>query len=189
MAVYYAKGTYNVECTECALQQSKAGDPMIALKVKVLDSVAEDGAFVPEDEQYERRIYLVIKNDEESLNDIAERLRGAGWRGNRFESLPDEMVGLQFAADCWHGVNKGTDPKYAGQPQENWSLWSPNRHESKPLENKPEVAKDLNALLGKVLKNTPVKPKDDEFRPGPKQEAKLRGKGDDAGPPDDEIPF
>jgi hypothetical protein len=186
MGVYYAKGTYNVECLEAALQTSSKGDPMIALKVKVLASVAEDGSFVPEDEQYERRIYMVIKNEEESLTDIAERLRGAGWNGTKFEGLPTEMVGLQFAADCWHAMNKGSDPKYAGQMQESWALWSPNRRESKPLENKPSVAKDLNNLLGKVLKNTPVVPKPQNQE----QSRNHAGRGDDAGPPPrDEIPF
>lgn len=198
MGVYYAKGTYNVECVECALQNSKAGDPMIVLKVRVLAAVADDGSFVPEEKQYERRIYIVVKGDEESLSDVAERLRGAGWQGNRFENLPTEMVGLEFAADCWHGINKGADPKYAGQEQENWSLWSPNRYESKPLENKPEVSKSLNALLGKVLKKTPAKASDkpeapatdDSLRPSPKQEAAMAGVGDDSGPPpNDEIPF
>lgn len=199
MGVYYAEGTYNVECTECALQESKkSGDPMIAMKIRILASVADDGSFVPEEKQYEKRIYIVVKNDEESLADVAERLRCAGWQGNRFENLPTEMVGLEFAADCWHGINKGTDPKYAGQEQENWSLWSPNRRESKPLENKPEVSKSLNALLGKVLKKTPAKlsgkpdalATDDSLRPSPKQEAAMTGVGDDSGPPpDDEIPF
>lgn len=198
MAVYYAKGTYNVECTECALQTSKAGDPMIAIKVQVLASVADDGSFVEEEKQYERRIYIVVKNTEEDLTDVAERLRSAGWQGTRFENLPTEMVGLRFAADCWHGTNKGNDPKYAGQEQENWALWSPNRRESKPLENKPEVAKNLNALFGKVLKKTTAKtaekpsanhPDAEAYRPGPKQEAAMAGRGDDAGPPDDEVPF
>jgi len=186
MAVYYDKGTYNVECLECALQTSSNGDPMIALKVRVLASVAEDGSFVTEQEQREQRIYMTIKNEEESLIDIAERLRGAGWNGTKFENLPTEMVGLQFAADCWHAINKGKNPKYAGQMEEKWALWSPNRREPKPLENNPSVAKDLNNLLGKVLKNTPVvqKPKNQE------QSRNHTGRGDDAGPPPrDEIPF
>lgn len=187
MSLYYAKGTYNVECIECALQESKSGNPMIALKVKVLDSVAKDGSFVPEEKQYDRRIFLAIDpNDDTSIEDVMVRLRQAGWTGDRFENISTEMVGLRFAADCWHSKSKSTDPKYAGQDQENWALWNPVRRESKPLENNPAVAKSLNALFGKRLKEGAKKP---DAPPASPPAAPPAPRGDDEGPPDDEVSF
>lgn len=188
MAVYYAEGDYNVECKELAFGRSKKGKPMIVLKVQVLDSVAEDGSFVPESKQYERTIYMTCDPEKQEVQDrIMEQLRHAGWQGAKFENLPKEMVGVQFVATCKHSENKNPESEYFGKLGESWWLWS-EKPASKPLENDPTVSREMNALFGKRLKETAPKapPKKDEPEPSPA----YAGTGDDSGPPpDDEVPF
>lgn len=203
MSLDYDKGVYSVECIECALGKNSKGNPMITLKVQVQDYVLPDGSLQPEQKQYERRIYMSVDpNDDASIEETAIRLRCAGWQGSRFESLPNDMVGLRFHADCWHSTNKGSDPKYAGQMEEKWAIHNPDRKgnfESKPLEHDPSVARSMNALFGKVLKSgqasqgsakPPVRqPAQSRPAPTPADQSRgFEGRGDDE-PPDDDVPF
>lgn len=187
MAAHYIAGTYNVECRECALSTVPAevnkvgGWPKIEMKILVKDWVNEKDEFVPEKRQFERTIEILIDpNDESSVEDVMNRLREAGWRGSQFETLCQDMVGVSFAADCVHKEDTWSkDPKYRGQIIERWFIWTP-RKERKPLENNPSVAKSLNALFGKRLKEG-VK-KQESVTTTVKEESKAP-RGDDEGPP------
>lgn len=193
MVAHYIAGTYNVECRECALSTVPAevnkvgGWPKIEMKILVKDWVNEKDEFVPEKKQFERTIEILIDpNDESSVEDVMNRLRQAGWRGTQFETLCQDMVGVQFAADCVHKEDTWSkDPKYRGQIIERWFIWTP-RKERKPLENNPTVAKSLNALFGKRLKEGAKKP---DAPPASPPAAPPAPRGDDEGPPDDEVPF
>lgn len=193
MAVYYTEGRYNVRCNEVAFQtKPESGEESIAIRVTVLASVAADDSFVPETRQWEKTIYLKIDpNDEAKLEKILVSLRQAGWSGDNFLTLPDDLVGQEFVANCSHYVaSKG---EKAGEKCEAWYIWTPRAFTSEPLVNDPKVAKGLNALMGKKLKEIPArttasKPKPSP-KPDPEQSPAFVGKGDDQGPPDDDVPF
>lgn len=182
MGVHYGKGKYNCTGVEAALQESSKGQPMLALKFTVDSECQKDGSETP-CEGYERRLWLVVDEaDEEGMDKAVRKMRQIGFQGIKMEDFPKWFVGKEFYANCWIGTNKKQGTKYFGQEQENWDVWTP-KAESKPLENKTEVAKKMNAILGKKLKETataaPAEP--------PKVEAKVEG--DSSGIPDDEVPF
>jgi len=206
MGIHYAEGDYVGECLETALSESKSGKPMIVLKMQVQEYLpGGDNPPIPEDRQYERTLYLVVDPDSEERREwVMKKLRHAGWTGTKFETLENDLTGKCFALRCTHQENKQQGSKYFGQMQEQWDLALPER-ESKPLQSKPALAKTLNALFGKTLKDTAPKPTPaakpnlnhpdaEAYRPPVNEPSpSYAGKGDDIPPgapiPDDEVPF
>lgn len=203
MGVYYAEGEYSAECKEVAFSQSKGSDekpskPMIVLRMQIMEYLpGGDDPPVPESKQYERTIYMVVDPDSEERREwVMKKLRFAGWCGTKFETLADDLTGKEFALRCRHAENKQPG-NYFGQMQEQWDLCLPEK-ESKPLENKPAIAKSLNALFGKTLKETAPKvapaakpelrhPDAEAYRTAEPSRVPA-GVGDDS-PPDDEVLF
>ncbi len=181
--VFYADGNYTAEVIDLAFEESDS-NTQIVLKVKVMEQWDHTtGQWVPCANQYDRTIWLRIPEEEEYRKYIALKLRNAGWNGDKFETLRDDMLGKSIGV--MNKARVATGGKYAGQTIEGWDLPLPQR-ESKPLENKPQVAKKLNALFGKVLKETP-KLSATTDAPEPLQEQPV---GAAAGaPPNDEVPF
>lgn len=148
---FYDDGNYSMQILDVALGESSKENPQIVLRGKVIGRLFTDSAgeeFAEQvSAQYDRTIYLTVT--EKSRDMVLAKLRNAGWRGERFESLSSDMLGRSVRARCDIELSQGG--KYVGQQVEKWDLPLPPR-ESKPLENKPEVAKRLNALFGKALK-------------------------------------
>lgn len=150
---FYVDGNYTMQILDVALGESSNGNPQIVLRGKVIGRLVVDseGEEYPEQvsAQYDRTIYLTVT--EKSRDMVLAKLRNAGWTGERFESLAKDMLGRSVRSRC--DIKESQSEKYRGQMVENWDLSLPPR-ESKPLENKPEIAKRLNALFGKSLKET-----------------------------------
>ncbi len=172
MAVAYKDGQYNVEIIDVAFNEEDQKPPQIVLRVKVLQEYdATTGDYHPCLYQYDRTIYLQYMEEYKDI--LLAKLRGAGWEGDDFGQLRDQLLAKAcFAVNRCRIAEKG---KYAGQEVEGWDLYLPPR-ESKPLESKPQVARKLNALFGKVLKE------------GRQAESVPQPAGVGA-PPDDDVPF
>lgn len=189
MAVYYQTGNYYGECTDLALSEDDNGKATIVLRMRIesqWDHTIADWVAVPN--AYERTAYMGIPEEDENRKYVLMKLRHAGWKGT-FDTLRDELVGTKFACKC--DVKQAKTGKYAGQDKEFWDLPLPPR-ESTPLENKPAVAKKLNALFGKMLKEgaAPAKPTGKPPAPpkqAPAPEPEQAGVG--GGIPSDDIPF
>lgn len=184
MGVFYNEGQYEAEVLEHAFQLTKNKDKvMIVLKLKITGWLdVPSGDIMPDQNQYERRIYMVIPDDEEGKAKVLAKLRGAGWEGTRFEDF--NLDGRTVQVRCYHTEDKKEGSKYFGQQQENWDLRRP--FESKPLEDDKSLAKKLNALFGKELKATAPKP---ASKPAPQPQTVP---GDDFNPPypeDETVPF
>ncbi len=173
MATAYGDGKFNVDIVDVAFTEDEANPPQIVIRARIMEECdPTTGDWHPCLNQWDRTIYL--RYSEEYKDYILAKLRGAGWEGTDFSTLKSDMVGKSCVA-----VNRcriATKGKYQGQEVEGWDLFLPPR-ESKPLESKPAVARKLNALFGKVLK--------DSGKPAPAPVAVTNG----APPEDDEVPF
>ena len=183
---YYGEGTYQVNVNEVAFQMTTKAPPrpMIVLKFTVTGFIPSNGdAWTPEQEQYERRIYMMVDPDKPKQKEfVLMKLREAGWNGEKFEELGKWIIGQNIKAKCYHKEDKDPESKYFGTISEGWDLPLPPL-ESEPLENDPNIAKKLNAMFGKTLKETskPASP------PAPRQTVPPEDR--DGTPPDDEVPF
>ncbi len=186
---FYNEGKHGVEITDVALGESKTGNPQIVMRVRIvsrlcLDSAGEEFAdSVPAN--YERTIYLTVTDRSRDM--ILAKLRWAGWHGDKFETIRGDLMGKEARAMCLH--ENSMSEKTLGQLMEKWDLELPPR-DSKPLENKPMVAKKLNALFGKTLKEGASAPAPAGNPPagdatGIPEEMLPVG----AAPPVDEVPF
>ncbi len=148
---FYEPSKYHVQILDVALGEASTGNPQIVLRVKVISRLFQNSsgeeASAPVAAQYDRTIYLTVTEKSREL--ILAKLRWAGWQGDRFESLTSDIAGNGVRAECKH--ENSVSEKYRGQLTEKWDLELPPLA-SKPLENKPAVAKKLNALFGKMLK-------------------------------------
>lgn len=150
---FYDPGQYHLHVSDLALGEAKStSNPQVVLRGKVIARlrVGSDGEEFSEPvaAQYDRTIYLTVTEDSRDM--ILKKLRYSGWAGDRFETLAKDLVGKGVRAVCKIEVSKGG--KFDGQNVEKWDLALPPL-ELKPLENKPDVAKKLNALFGKLLKD------------------------------------
>ena len=154
---FYSAGNYHAQIIDVALGESKkkddgsGGNPQIVLRIKIIseltiDSAGEEQA-VAITAQYDRTIYLTVTDNSKEM--VLKKLRHAGWKGDHFESVAAGLLGVGCRATCRIEVSKSE--KYNGQQVEAWDLALPPL-ESKPLENRPAVAKRLNALFGKMLR-------------------------------------
>lgn len=156
---FYQEGLYEVEIREVGFEEAKSGNPMIVFKILVDSSIDQNSANerYPCSHKYERFLRLVIVNGpDQKKNDDSRayalmKLRNIGWDGDKFETLPDSLVGQVVVANCTHQKQIGGE--YDGRVNEQWDFPLPPR-ESKPIENKPTLAKKLNALFGKSLKDS-----------------------------------
>jgi len=172
MAVHYGEGSYVARVEEQAFETSKNGKPMIVFRVRPTARVFNEGfdneEHHPVDGKWDRTIRVVISPDNADSMDYALRkLRYAGFMGERFEDL--NLVGADVR--CYV-----KEDKYDGKDVEQWDLALP-RLERKPLENDNSVAKSLNALFGRKLKETAA-----EAQPAQPEPAAAVSS-------DDEVPF
>ncbi len=145
MSIHYQKGSYRARIIDVALDESKNGFPQVIVRGTLICGL-DAGRNEFDCEQYDRTVYLTVTD--KTTEYILKKLRNAGWKSDRFEQI-NELVGLDAVFVCDH--EKQTEGKYAGQMGEKWDLELP-RKASEPLENKPAVAKKMNALFGKMLK-------------------------------------
>lgn len=145
MSAFYEPGLYHVRVEDQGLTVASTGRPMVVLRVKVLARVDESQVDLPAytvAQMHDRTIRLVVGDDDVSREFVLSKLRYAGWTGQRFETL--QLVGYTCQARCRHGV-------YNSQAVEDWDLALPPR-EPKPLPHDPNVARRLNALFGRRLR-------------------------------------
>lgn len=145
---FYQEGLYEVEIKEIGFVEAKSGNPMIVFNVKVESSIGQDNTRHPCSHQYERTIRLTVLDEYKDY--VLLKLRYIGWNGTKFESLPEDLEGQVVIADCKHERQEGGE--YHGRINERWDFPLPPK-ESKPIENKPALAKKLNAMFGKSLKD------------------------------------
>jgi hypothetical protein len=198
---FYDKGLYRCRVQSTGMQMSKGGNerkdgtiskpaPMIAFQVTVLekiDTTRPDKPGIPVSAQYDRTFREMVPEDDAGLEELADKLRHAGWTGMRLEeldSLEDKVV------ECWCRLK---DDFYQGKAtvKEEWKLSNPGRGggAGKPLENDPRLAKKLNALLGSKLKaRMPVASAQPQWAPEPP--AEMPPAGEPFTPAeDDDVPF
>ena len=183
MGITYGDGKYHAQVMDVALGESKNGNPQIVIKAKIisglqLDSEGNEQA-ISVSAQYDRTIYLTVTDKSKEM--VLAKLRWAGWVGDKFETIAHDLMGKGVRATCKIEKSQSSNEKYAGQDSEKWDLELPPL-ESKPLENHPAVAKKLNALFGKMLKDKPT----GELSATPAAAA-LPAHGEP--PPADEVPF
>jgi hypothetical protein len=145
MAAYYEPGLYHVRIEDQGLTSASTGRPMIVFRVKVLAKVDETQVDLPAytvPQMHDRTIRLVVGEEESTQEYVLSKLRYAGWTGNRFETM--QLVGYTCQARCRHG-------SYNGQSIEDWDLSLPPR-EPKPLPRDPTVARKLNTIFGRRLR-------------------------------------
>lgn len=167
------EGIYSGQVESCDFTETKTGKPMIVLTVMVHQVQTTEGfeSIAP----VTRTVRLVCDpSSEKQIDFVTRKLRHAGWDGNRFEELqawfPGEWVEMEQKGDT-----------YEGRVVESWDLCLPRLE----VENKPEVAKKLNAIFGKKLKATkPVK------RPtSPGGEERVQAASPVSDDDDDDTPF
>lgn len=178
MKPFYDPGVYRCKVQEQAWGKSgkdRNGNEQLVLKVLVVDKIEQwyDDAGQLQQEpasvrnSYERTIFLTFTTN--NVEYIVAKLRHAGFSGTEFTEL--NLVGADVFCVCAHD-------SYQGQEREKWDLALPPR-ESKPLENDDNVARKVNALFGRALKengsSTPI--------PKPPPVAAS------VSPADDDIPF
>lgn len=181
MAAHYAEGVYAAQILQVAFAESSNNNPMIQFKVKVIGTVDAAGEMLPIAKQYDRTVRLTMTDKSHEM--CIKKLRWAGWNGTDFKTL-NTIVNSACRFVCSHRVIETGDR--AGEMAEDWDFELPPL-ESKPLENDPSIEKRMNALFGKVLKNTlpqeaPVSP--NAITPEAPEAAPVGGP-----PPDDEVPF
>jgi hypothetical protein len=142
---FYSPGSYECQVTSFGLGESSNGNPMVTLRVRVAYYIEAPGTALPVSQEYERDIRLVVTDKTTEM--VLKKLRHAGWTGDRFEAL-GSIVGTTVRCTCKH--EPGIDDK-ANQLFERWDLTLPPL-QKEPLETNSQVAKRLNALFGKALK-------------------------------------
>lgn len=179
---FYNDGNYSAEVLDVAFDENSEG-VQILFKVKILMSWDyTTGDWVPCLQQYDRTVWLRVPEEEEYKKYVVLKLRHAGWTGSRFDTLRDDMVGKTVSIRNAQRV-AGPKSTRAGQTVEGWDFPLPERA-SAPLENKPQVAKKLNALFGKMLKETDPGPKAEKLEPVAAGNGAVGG-----GIPHDDVPF
>lgn len=174
---FYPEGFYLVDVTAQGYQRAKTGKPMIVFTVQPIAQLksfyGDDGGLIEQEtavtKRYDRTVRLVIVEDNEQALDFAmQKLRYAGFKGDRFEDL--NLVGSTVRCTVSHRP-------YEGKTYEQWDLALPPR-ESSPIESDNSIPKTLNALFGRRLKNN-----DSPKPPAPSTVPESQQVGDD------DIPF
>lgn len=151
---YYAAGTYLCRLMSHGFGESRKQKlPQITLKVQpeflVQYRLNHAGDTVEENEattqRYDRWIRIVVNpQDERSMDFAIRKLRHSGFTGSNLEDI-SELVNRHLICECRH------DNEYGEQ----WDLKLPSLG-GEAVENDPNVARRLNALLGKRLKEAPA---------------------------------
>lgn len=187
---YYNEGRHSVTISDIAFGETQKGDPQIIVRFNVDAFVEADGSETPLQQGYPRTAYLGCS--EESREYTMLKLRHAGWDGTNFQTLKSDMLNRSCYANCKHEIQKSKNPKYDGQLGEKWDMAMP-RKDVKPLEDKPEISRKLNALFSKELRGA-GKP---EMKPSHSASVAAQAPRSNVGtlpphgdaPPDDEVPF
>jgi len=179
---FYPEGFYLAEVADHGFQRAKSGKPMIVFTVrptaKLSSFYADDGGLVeqetPVEKRYDRTVRLVIVEDnDQSLDFAMQKLRYAGFDGDRFEDL--DLVGATVRCAVSHRP-------YEGRTYEQWDLALPPR-ESSPIESDESIPKKLNALFGRRLKESGGQPVPPQTQPSTTEQQSSSNLGDD------DIPF
>lgn len=178
MAPFYARGKYRCTVLEQAWDESKSGNDMLVLRVKVNAAVldrfndAGDPDEEPVPQSYTRTIRLTLTSN--SIEMALKKLRHAGFNGSSFDDL--QLVGKDVIAAC-------DEETYENKLKERWDLALPPLTGSEgraPLASKPGITRKLNALFGKQLRG------DGTSSPRATAPATVTAGG---GALDDDIPF
>ena len=175
---YYAEGDYLFRVTDQGFGETKNGVPFFFLRGTPTTLLINGNEEMCE-KQFEREItkYLSDKAVEYTIKD----LRALGWEGESFKELdptqPNSLswVGQSIRVYCEHETND------AGT----WERWNlPYVASDKPAKAKSDVkiASKLDALFGKLAKETATKKSKPAARPAVVQS----GTGANVG---EEIPF
>jgi hypothetical protein len=153
MSRYENGAYYDLEIVDHAFTETSTGKAQIEFDCKVLRKVKAHGTpevhFVPaEQSQYTVRVRIVFGSEKQRELNL-KKLRFAGWEGSSFDDF--DMVGKVIRCACEHSSGTGSN---SGKVYDNFDLLLPPREGSGELEDKADVKKKLNALLGKALKET-----------------------------------
>lgn len=155
--VYKDKGVYWGKVIQHHLTKSKNGHPQFVLQFTIIGEVdpANPGGALLYCPVADRTVYMVLMNNEASIEINRSQLEILGYEGDRPSRLEMDatdgfnFVGNELAFYCKHDV-------WEGKTSERWSISTGK----KPLEIAPLDAKDLRALdnlFGRSLKITKTK--------------------------------
>lgn len=152
---FYSAGFYACQVQSHGWGTSRNGHPQLTIKMKPMASVrawlddagAVQQARSPVEQNYDRTIYLVFPSESEQAQEFAlMKLRQAGFKGTDLRDV--DFVGQEIVAECKHVAST----KNPGEMFEGWELPLPPR-ESQSVESDDSIARKLNTMLGRKLKD------------------------------------
>jgi hypothetical protein len=176
MTMYYEPGRYRCRVASQGWAEAKTGKTMIVFKVFPLARIIQ-GPEGPEDAyvdgKYDRTIRLVVNPESDKQMDcMMLKLRHAGFDGDSFAQL--DLTDSEVECQC--------DPQeYNGKEVESWDLALPPLESKPPQMIDPKVARKLDALVGRRLK--------DGAAPKPQAQPVPTGASEEPPGDDSEVPF
>lgn len=151
---FYEIGNYVGEVIQQGLTQAKTGTAQFLLRVKILGTPTDDGAYEP-CTSFERSIYMALTPN--TMQYVTPNLKQLGFTGTSLAQL-DSGAGEKFQSFIGHQVDLwcSHEDDNSGNKREKWMISSPRQ----PIELVPVDAKklrQLDALFGKALKDAPEK--------------------------------